>query len=218
MPQLLSLPISTLGLTLADGTYQLSISDQLQGLTATTEEGFNRVSEPVTVESGEDDSDISFGYNNPGSIAGTIWSDSNGDQNQNGGEPGIAGVDVMLTPPAGVDLGNGPGVAITITTEPDGSYLFDGLPPGEYQVSIPTPPAGSTTLSIGVGEGVVDQDFGYQNNSLASLSGTVFLDTDKNGIEDSSEAGIEGVTIALIDAVSGEVIATTITDAQFSLV
>jgi hypothetical protein len=34
------------------------------------------------------------------------------------GEPGISGATVQLTPPSGVDLGAGAGVAITTTTEP----------------------------------------------------------------------------------------------------
>ncbi len=44
-------------------------------------------------------------------IGNYVWLDENGDGVQDAGEAGIANVIVTLTPPAGVDLGNGDGVA-----------------------------------------------------------------------------------------------------------
>jgi gliding motility-associated-like protein len=46
----------------------------------------------------------------------------------------------------------------------------------------------------------------------ASLGDYVWSDTDADGIQDSTESGIEGVTVYLIDASTGDTIATTLSD------
>ncbi len=83
---------------------------------------------------------------------------------------GLAGVKVTLTLPDGSTR--------TTTTGPDGKYLFDNLPPGDYKVTVDesTLPAGlqgkntqdpdggnnsTSTLTLGDGESNLDQDFGY---------------------------------------------------------
>ncbi|MEM9886022.1 MAG: SdrD B-like domain-containing protein [Bacteroidota bacterium] len=69
-------------------------------------------------------------------IGGTVWSDQGaggGTQNngmQEGGEPGIGGVLVEL-------LDNNGDVVTSTTTNPDGTYLFEGLTPGDYQIRLP---------------------------------------------------------------------------------
>jgi len=79
-----------------------------------------------------------------GTIIGDfVWNDLNGNGLQDAGEPGLSGVSVQLTPPATVDLGHGPGVAVTTTTDANGNYAFVGLTPGvAYTVSIPSAPTG----------------------------------------------------------------------------
>ena len=227
--------------------YSLAISDRdnnLGGMTETTSTGGSaQISGSLDTAAGTDnildtvgdDGTSSFGFNNPGSIAGTVWNDVDGDGLQNNGEPGLAGVSVTIDPPAGVDLGAGDGNPITIVTETDGSYFIDGLPPGDYDIDILSAdrPVGihtedpdgnddhNTTVSLGVGEGAANQDFGYQDTSLSDISGTIFLDTDKDGVEEAGEPGIPEVTVALIDCGSGTcsdgdetVIVSTIADSN----
>lgn len=238
--------------------YQILISDRsgvLNGLTETTTTGGSAIiagsldsaaGADNLLDTIGDDGTVTFGYNNPGSIAGTIFSDADSNAAQGLGEPGIGGVQVTLTPPAGVDLGNGPGVAITTTTAPDGSYLFDGLPPGDYTLDVLSPPPGTNTvdpdstpgnnnagpISLALGESVINQDFGYFDAARNDLSGTVFLDVDKDGVEEvdgadgingtpDDEVGIANISLDLIDCGLGTcsdgdeaVIAMTITDAN----
>ncbi len=56
-----------------------------------------------------------------------VWSDANGNGIQNGGEPGLGGIEVLLL------ATNGSEVAST-TTDEQGYYLFGGVPPGHYLV------------------------------------------------------------------------------------
>ena len=195
---------------LADGSYTLRITDlsnELAGVNGTTSEGVNRVSIAVAVSGGSTSTDTSFGYNNPGLIAGTVYSDANSSADQENNELGIPGATVTLREDTD---GNGSyeTVVATVTSDAQGNYQFDGLPPGDYQVTV-TPPAGSLTedpegaldniaaISLGVGESSVENDYGYVNASLNPLSGTVFLDPDKDGVEDAGDPGIASITLEL---------------------
>ena len=108
-----------------DGSdYRLVVSDlnqELDGMNETTTTGGDEtISGLLSTAAGDgtldtigDDGTPTFGYNNPGSIAGTIWSDADSSEVQDNGEAGIGGVVVTLTPPSGVDLGNGVDQPIT---------------------------------------------------------------------------------------------------------
>ncbi|MEM7537447.1 MAG: SdrD B-like domain-containing protein [Chloroflexota bacterium] len=73
----------------------------------------------------------------PATLGNYVWLDEDNDGEQDAGEHGIANVVVTLTPPAGVDLGNGAGVAISTTTDANGGYLFADLPAVDgYVVSV----------------------------------------------------------------------------------
>ncbi len=232
---------------LPDGSYELSVTDtagQLSGLSGTTAPAVADLL-AVTV-AGADVTGIDFGYNAAGLIGDTVWSDADGDGVHDAGEPGIAGVTLDLIDP-GPDALFGTGddfVVSSTTTAADGSYQFVNRAPGSYRVLVtdtgsvlagymqtgdPSQPgvpcsvcdeAGSTSIALGTSD--LTLDFGYQNAALADVSGTVFLDTDRDGIEDAGETGFEGVTLDLViaglDGIFGTgddvVMATTSSDAN----
>ncbi|NND82955.1 MAG: DUF11 domain-containing protein [Gammaproteobacteria bacterium] len=214
---------------LTDGVYSLRITDTtsvLAGLTGTTLEGIARLSDSVNLTGGITDNQDSFGFVNTGLIAGTIYSDADNSFDRNGGEPGIGGVTVTLLRDIDGDTVYETTVAIVVTS--DGSYSFDGLPPGDYRVVV-TPPAGSNTedpdqplmipgndqadIVLALGGSSVANDFGYNNPSVNDITGTVFLDSDKDGLQDGVEGGIPTITVELVNA-SGVVIAVATTDAN----
>ncbi len=157
------------------------------------------------------------------SIAGTVYVDVNDNGIQDAGEPGIAGASVTLN---GTDP-NGAITAVTLTTGANGSYLFADLLAGDYVVTEATPPAfddgtdvagsvGGTAVNPGdeinsitlpAGTDSVDYDFGEIGTVL---SGTVYLDDDRDGVIDATETvRLGGVTIILQDADGKEVARTT---------
>jgi len=81
---------------------------------------------------------VDFGFFAPVSVGDTAFVDLDGNGLQDLGEPGIGGVTVALLDAAGdtvtVDADGNMIIGVT-TTAPDGSYLFDNLPPGVYSVS-----------------------------------------------------------------------------------
>ena len=145
---------------------------------------------------------VDFGFFLPpvAAVGNYVWLDEDGDGVQDAGEHGIPNVIVTLTPPAGVDLGNGLGQVITTTTDANGGYLFDDLPPADgYVVSINDSqdtisdsslsytvannggtsnqpdlgnqnPAGYT-VDLSAGETDLSADFGYNYNPSSDVDG-----------------------------------------------
>lgn len=163
-------------------------------------------------------------------IGDFVWNDLDKDGIQDAGEPGIAGVTVILYTSTGVLYQS------TITAD-NGSYLFTDVPAGSYYLVI-TQPAGYVITTKDAGGDVVDSDFdpatsktalftvtaSTQNLSLdaglyvtpntgasASVGDKVWLDLNNNNLQDAGEPGVAGVTVRLRNS-SGVVIATTTTD------
>lgn len=168
------------------------------------------------------------------SIGGRVWLDLDNDGVVDAGETGIPGVRIRLE---GTDLAGNP-ISREVDTGPDGSYLFEGLPPGTYSVIEPTQPPGTlngitvpgtgggtatgvattpSTISgvtLGVGEDATGNDFGEL--PAGAISGRVYNDDNDNGQVDPGETGIAGVEIVLTgtDDLGAAVSLTTITDSD----
>jgi hypothetical protein len=88
---------------------------------------------------------LDAGFYIPGRIGDLVWDDLNGNGLQDTGEPGIAGVVVLLTGTSG----DGAPVSMSTTTDASGYFVFGStasgstvLVPGSYQVSFVTPAGG----------------------------------------------------------------------------
>ncbi len=160
-------------------------------------------------------------------IAGTVYVDSSGDAIRQGGETAtITGATITLTGTndlgqaincSTVTGGTG-GYLFPLSGNPD--PLCNSLRPGSYAVAL-TPPGGLTVTggysgnlggsgqpantalpaatninSITLASGAVgtDYNFGVQGQGL---TGSVYVDTDNDGVRDAGERGIPGVSITL---------------------
>jgi SdrD B-like domain len=189
-----------------------------QGTPATDSNLSPSATTPATLASGGADNTIDFGYYKPVKIGDFVWVDSNGNGIQDSGEPGIAGVVLTLTGT------NAAGVVITnqVTTDSLGYYHFSEAP-GIYLVTVD--PTNSATGGVLVGyaptatgqgttdtdsnpnptgtapaaliSGAVDSsvDFGYY--IPVTIGDFVWLDANRDGVQDLTEAGIVGVTLTL---------------------
>ena len=158
-----------------------------------------------------------FGYAVPTiDVGDRVWLDSNGDGVQDPGEPGLDGVLVHLLDPSG-------GLARGTATSGGGFYRFDDVPPGNFAVrvvaaSLPAGLVPSYDLDgIGTPHHAVvplvdtsrlDVDFGYRR--AVSIGDRVWTDTNGDGVQDGGEAGIDGVTLELVDG-AGNVVDTAVT-------
>jgi len=162
---------------------------------------------------------------NGATISGTVFTDTNGNGSQDSGETGAAGVTVRLSV-------NGSGLPdITTTTDSSGHFSFAGLPPGTYQARV-TLSSGMTQttsnpgdITAALGQTVQNVTFGVLSSATnvgGTVSGTLFSDTNGNGIMDSGESALSGVTVFLDtngngQLNAGEVFAVTSANGAFTL-
>ena len=179
----------------------------------------------VSLESGDQGTNYNFCEHDPAELKGTVWFDANDNGVQDSGEDGIAGVVIELFDKDGTKI------AETVT-DANGDYCFTDLYAGDYLVRQTQPDGyidGQESLGDvdGVTRGEVGEDFfcvtlnggesgqNYDFGEIrpASLKGTVWVDSNNDGVLDSGEDRIEGVVIQLFDK-DGNVVSETVTDAN----
>ncbi|MBI9050869.1 MAG: DUF11 domain-containing protein [Anaerolineaceae bacterium] len=162
----------------------------------------------------------------PAEIGDYVWYDSNGNGIQEGGETPADGVTVTLYNSTGT-------VVDTTVTNGAGNYLFTDLNPGYYYLEFTAPvgynftlsdqggddatdsdaiiPLGRTNLTqLTPGESDLTWDAGLYTN--ASLGDFVWEDWNMDGIQDTPDTGINGITVDLYHNTLGYVDTTTTAD------
>jgi len=115
-----------------------------------------------------------------------VWRDLDGDGVQDAGEPGVPNVAVSITPPAGIDLGRGAGLAVTNWTDETGRYLFESIPAtGVYTVRVVT-----ATLPGGTGVNTYDERGAYDSTAA------IYLNVYTNGTNNTHLTTDFGYTLA----------------------
>ena len=180
----------------------------------------------VTLANGEFNPNLDAGFYLPGASLGDyVFADNNKNGIQDAGDTPIPGVVVVLC-----DANNTP-IAST-TTNASGLYSFTGLTPGvKYSVRFVTP-AGYTSTSVSVGgndtkdsdadpitgktrsvtlapgENNMNLDAGFYIPS-AGLGDYVFVDANKNGVQDGGDSPIPGVVVVLLNGTNSPIASTT---------
>jgi hypothetical protein len=141
------------------------------------------------------------GYQQPGNLTGTVYEDTDGDGVRDAGEPGLQGVDVVVTDVLAS--------VTTWTTDANGDWTATGLPLGSATVDVDdaTLPAGAVqtagtdpnAVTVVAGASTPAGNDGYQLRG--ALTGTVFEDTDGDGVQDAGEPGIALIDIDVTDIV-----------------
>ncbi len=211
---------------LAAGTYsvRVDIGTLPQGSTQTYDltSPYTDHEASRTLAAGEDAVNVDFGYRSTASVGDFVWLDLDADGVQDAGESGIAGVRVFL------DInGNG---SFDSASEPSaitsagGTYSIAGLAPGNYtaRVDTATLPSGAVqtydlaggldhaaTFILSAGQTRTDLDFGY--TQPVTLGDWVWNDANANGLQDTGESGLAGVTVTAYNAANNTIAATTTT-------
>ena len=170
------------------------------------------------------------------SLGDRVWKDLNRNGIQDADEHGVPGVQVKLW--ADNDNNGTPDTQIAETlTDQNGLYLFDNLDPSTTYIvqfvvpddcDVTTPNQGSDDADSDVNPATgltppVKLMPGEHNDTIdagltpvratASIGNYVWLDVNKDGKQDSGEAGIQDVTVTLYDN-NGQVVGTQQTDAN----
>jgi len=157
-------------------------------------------------------------------IGDRVWEDLDADGLQDSGEPGIPGVSVHLFDDSGREIGS-------TTTDDDGRYEFRNLWYGEYHIEVDIPAGFLVSPKDQGADDSKDSDVdsaGVMARTLldprehdprwdaglyrrASIGDLVWDDLDGDGVQDSGEAGVGGVTVRLFDG-DGTQVAAAVTD------
>ena len=186
-----------------------------------------RRTDPFTLESGDENLDVDAGFILPVLALGDrVWRDLDADGLQDPDEPGFEGVTIRLLDGAGDDI------ASTVT-DPDGTYLFLDLFPGEYRLEF-VAPGGFLWSPRDVGVGDIDADevdsdvdpvtgrtallnllSGDEDQTVdaglfpaAAVRGIVWIEEEPDGIRRIGESGLPGIIVRL-ETPGGELLAQT---------
>jgi uncharacterized repeat protein (TIGR01451 family) len=161
-----------------------------------------------------EDSKWDAGIYKPSSIGDTIWFDANKNGIQDSGED-CRGKSVQ------VELLDSSNSVLQTQNTQNCKYGFENLNPGSYKVRFTLPngykvvekgkgtdreidsdidPTTKTsdTVILNNGNDRLDIDFGFYTD--ASIGDLVWIDKNGNGIQDSDEAGVDGVKVELLDS------------------
>ena len=170
-------------------------------------------------------------------IAGKLYNDADASYSSSDSEAPYAGVTVALLKKDGTPVLDKDGNPVTAVTDADGKYSFPGLALGEYTVSVVDPTSGplagtkpteaytgryKTTADVTIAEAtgaVIDVNFGFVKP--ASVGDKVWMDVNRDGLQDADEPAMPGVTVTLTRAdgsavtdASGNPVAAVTTDAN----
>ena len=143
------------------------------------------------------------------SITGEIYVDTNNNGKLDTGETGLSGVKVYLDTNKNGTLDAS---ETFITTGTGGTFSFGSLAAGTYQIrevvpanhKLTSPSAGYYDVTVAAGGHVTGENFGNVSTVVVtppapryidSISGYLYIDTNKNGKFDTGETALAGVTV-----------------------
>jgi prepilin-type N-terminal cleavage/methylation domain-containing protein len=124
-------------------------------------------------------------------INGKVYQDVDGDGVPDPGETGIPRVEIRLT-----------GQNRSVLTDNFGQFYFP-LPAGTYSLTEVDPPGYSSTtanmvsVTLAAGQTSIVNFGDRSTTATGKIKGIVYEDTDKDGIKDATETGVNGVLISL---------------------
>ena len=160
-----------------------------------------------------------------GKVCGVVFEDVDKDGVKNVGEIGIPNITVTAT--------DANGNSNTAETDVDGKYCIEGVQAGEATVTVdeadsdmPTgaeytgwPADNPTTVTVTV---KTDNDAGTDgfynpNTELGSIHGTIFCDSNNNGIYDDTDTRLDNITVTVTDAEGNVYVTETAASAGHSI-
>lgn len=156
-----------------------------------------------------------------------VWNDLDGDGLQEAGEPPLAGVTVTLYTSTGTPVGS-------TVTNAVGQYYFFNVAPGSYYMGFSTypsvleftrqeaapsatgsdvnPSTGFTNVfTVASGQSYETIDAGMRQSFIGRVGDYVWDDYNQDGVQDSNEPGLSGVSITLINLSTGQTIGQAVT-------
>ncbi len=186
--------------TTTDGSGNYSFTQVVPGsfqVRATAPAGYTTAPLPVTLTAGQTLAARNVALlAQTGSVSGTVFVDANGDGLINGADAVQSGITVFLDFNSDGVFNNNDRAAIS---DASGNYSFTQIVAGTFQVRA-LPPAGYSTSPLGVtlkaGQALTGKNVALLAQT-GSVSGTLFVDANGDGLLNGTDAGLSGVTVFL---------------------
>lgn len=224
------------------GGYIFTLKDAANNDNIDSDVGTNGVTDAIAVDNNTNLQHVDAGVYEEekpeGSIGDFVWYDCDKDGIQDHGEPGVAGVTVLLYPGSG-----GTTFIAQTVTDSHGKYIFSNLDPGSYRVRFILPEDlgyyAFTTMGAGSNDALdsdadpttgrtglitlaafddrTDIDAGLlkeEEAKNASIGDFVWKDGDQDGIQDNGEPGIPNVMVELYKWGSDDAFMSAITNSM----
>jgi len=158
-----------------------------------------------------------------GNLTGHLYIDSNGNGNQDVGEPDLNDIEVIITDEFGVST--------SVITDTNGNWIVE-VPAGNVQSdinqqdpdfpnsAIQTEGSDPTTTFVAVGSTTFSEDDGFfvPDPSLTGiLTGHLYFDDNGNGTQDAGEPDMPNVDVEIIDALNNVTILSTDANGDWSI-
>ncbi len=181
--------------------YAWTISDQESDSADSDADLVTGRSGNVTLVSGQANLTVDAGYYRPATVYGHLYIDTNGDGNQDPGEPDLAYVDVVVT-----DVN---GLTRTVSSDSNGDWTAS-VPPGNTVVNVdetdPQYPTGYTQTE-GNDPTVVNAVSGSDTHAgvdgyylPATVFGHLYIDANGNGEQDPGEPDLANLNMIITDS------------------
>ena len=172
----------------------------------------------ITAIEGQSNDGGNDGYAIYGSVCGHLYMDIDGNGQQDGTEPDLANVDVIIT--------DGNGVEQTTSSGPDGNYCVE-VPQGSILVNVdetdPQYPSGSTQTE-GDDPSIVTSRYGQKVDAgndgysiYGEVCGLLYNDINGNGLQNAGEPDMPFIDVIIIDANGTQYTVTTQVDPDGSM-
>ena len=207
---------------LRSGDYTLSITlPEGMLFTAGEDSGFDAIDgaqaeTDVSIRLWRREAAVNAGGVRQAEVTALVFRDETADGSRQAAEPGMQDVQVTLLREDGSRLTE----AASAVTDETGAVCFDGVRPGNYLLEIKTPAENwafttqetERTQALAVQSGATVDAGVIGLTELGTISGTVFADTDYDGLRAQDDPGV-AATVWLLDA-TGEAVAQVQTDAN----
>ena len=197
-----------------DGTYSFSnVGPGSYTLEVVQQTGWVATNSPVTITptSGTNITGEDLGEVQSSTISGQVFNDVAGSGTYAAGDPGLSGWTIDL-------LNSANHVVASAQTDANGDYTLTGVVPGTYTLEevprsgyIQTTAPASYDVTVAQDENLTGYNFG--DFQLATVSGTVLDDLNDSGVLNTSDPGLSGWTVEVLNS-SNQVIASDTTDSN----
>ena len=204
-------------------TYQLpehcEMAKVADGGNTLAHQGAENTTDSFLVAMGEENKRPLVGGVELGSLSGSVFTDSDASGAKEEGETALSGAVITLIHENGEEF--------TASADAEGNYSLANLRPGAYQISVKMPEgyivsheveglpfaaAAETTLPCGWNVLVSRESLNIGGVKPADISGSIWLDENKDGSHGAEEALLPGLTLNLVNEETGVTVASVQSD------